>query len=328
MAAALERAGLAARRDDLVSGFSRGMRQRLALERALLHDPRLLLLDEPFTGLDDASVAALVARLQELRAAERIVVVVTHDLDVAERLLDTVAVLKDGRLAAFDEAHGPDPRALPGPRGGGGPMFLRVAWLVMRKDLTVEVRSREILYTTVFFAVACVLVFAFALVKEGRPLEDAAAGIMWISMAFSGTLALGRTFERERHSETLRALMLAPASRPAIYVGKLLGIVLLLLIVEAVLVPLVGLLFHAPIGSRPAHARRAAPRRDGRLLGGRHAVRGHAGARAQPRRDAADPAVSDHDPGDHRRRSRHGGAVRGGAGRRPGADVAGAAGVL
>jgi heme exporter protein B len=130
-------------------------------------------------------------------------------------------------------------------------MFLKVAWLVMRKDLTVEVRSREILYTTVFFAVACVLVFSFALVKEGRPLEDAAAGIMWISVAFAGTLALGRTFERERHSETLRALMLAPASRPAIYVGKLLGIVLLLLIVEAVLVPLIGLLFHAPIASRP-----------------------------------------------------------------------------
>ncbi len=131
------------------------------------------------------------------------------------------------------------------------PMFLRVAWLVMRKDLTVEVRSREIIYTTIFFAVACVLVFAFALVREGRPLEDAAAGIMWISVAFAGTLALGRTFERERHSETLRALMLAPASRPAIYVGKLLGIVLLLVVVEAVLVPLVGLLFHAPIGNRP-----------------------------------------------------------------------------
>jgi heme exporter protein B len=130
-------------------------------------------------------------------------------------------------------------------------MFFRVAGLVMRKDLTVEVRSREIVYTTIFFAVSCVLVFAFALVKDGRPLEDAAAGIMWISVAFAGTLALGRTFERERHAETLRALMLAPASRPALYVGKLLGIVLLLLIVEAILVPLVGLLFHAPIWSSP-----------------------------------------------------------------------------
>jgi heme exporter protein CcmB len=130
-------------------------------------------------------------------------------------------------------------------------MFLKVAWLVMRKDLTIEVRSREVLYTTAFFAVSCVLVFAFALVKEGRPLEDAAAGIMWIAIAFAGTLALGRTFERERSAETLRALLLAPASRPAIYAGKLAGILLLLFAVELVLVPLVALLFQVPLGTRP-----------------------------------------------------------------------------
>ena len=130
-------------------------------------------------------------------------------------------------------------------------MFLRVAWLVMKKDLTVEIRSREILYTTAFFALSCVLVFSFALVKEGRPLEDAAAGILWIAIAFGGTLALGRTFERERSAETLRALMLAPASRPAIYLGKLLGVIVLLAAVEVVLVPAVGLLFDAPLFARP-----------------------------------------------------------------------------
>lgn len=129
--------------------------------------------------------------------------------------------------------------------------FLRVAWIVMRKDLTVEVRSREILYTTAFFAASCVLVFAFALVREGRPMEDAAAGILWIAISFSGTLALGRTFERERQTETLKALMLAPADRPAVYVGKLLGIVALLGVVEILLVPLVGLLFNATFWSRP-----------------------------------------------------------------------------
>jgi ABC-type transport system involved in cytochrome c biogenesis permease component len=62
----------------------------------------------------------------------------------------------------------------------------------------------------VFFAVSAVLVFSFAFVKEGEPLEDAASGILWIAVAFSGTLALGRTFERERYAETLRALLLAP----------------------------------------------------------------------------------------------------------------------
>ena len=105
--------------------------------------------------------------------------------------------------------------------------FFRVAALVVRKDLTVEVRSFEVLSTTLFFAVTVVLIFAFGLVKEGVPLDDVAAAILWIALAFSGTLALGRTFERERQADTLRALMLAPADRPAIYAGKLAGILLL-----------------------------------------------------------------------------------------------------
>lgn len=129
--------------------------------------------------------------------------------------------------------------------------FIRIAWLIVRKDFTIEVRSREILYTTVFFAVSCVLVFAFSFVRDGRVLDDAAAGILWIAIAFAGTLALGRTFERERHGETLRALLMAPADRPAIYMGKLLGILALMGAVELLVVPLVGLLFQAPILARP-----------------------------------------------------------------------------
>ena len=126
-------------------------------------------------------------------------------------------------------------------------MFLRTVWLVVRKDLLIEIRSREIVYTTLFFAVSCVLVFAFGFVRDGRPVQDAAAGILWIAIAFSGTLALGRAFERERQSETLRALMLAPVDRPALYVGKLVGVLLLLVVVEAIMVPLVALMFQAPI---------------------------------------------------------------------------------
>jgi heme exporter protein CcmB len=131
-------------------------------------------------------------------------------------------------------------------------MFVRTALLVLRKDVAIEVKSREILYTTLLFAVSCVLVFAIAFVKEGEPLVDAAAGILWIAIEFAGTLALGRTFERERYSETLRALLLAPASRAAIYVGKMLGIVLLLAVAEALLVPLVAVLFHAPLFAQAA----------------------------------------------------------------------------
>ena len=130
-------------------------------------------------------------------------------------------------------------------------MFVRTALLVLKKDFAIEVKTLEILVTTLFFAVSCVLVFSFAFVKEGQAPPDAAAGILWIAIAFSGTLALGRTFERERYAETLRALLLAPAPRAAIYVGKLLGIILLLAVAEALLVPLVALLFSAPLFTRP-----------------------------------------------------------------------------
>jgi len=129
--------------------------------------------------------------------------------------------------------------------------MLRAIWLILRKDLTVEFRSQEIATMTVFFAVSCVLAFAFALVREGRGPEDGAAGILWIAIMFAGNLALGRTFERERQAETLRALMLVPAPRPAIYLGKLAGIVLLLAATEALLVPLVALLFQAGLLARP-----------------------------------------------------------------------------
>lgn len=104
-AAALERAGLADRADDAVLSFSRGMRQRLALERALLHEPRLLLLDEPFTGLDQRSAGAVVERLGALAAEGRIVILATHDLDLAAQVVTRAAILRDGRLAAIHEGH-------------------------------------------------------------------------------------------------------------------------------------------------------------------------------------------------------------------------------
>ena len=128
--------------------------------------------------------------------------------------------------------------------------FWRVVWIVARKDLAIEARSRELLNTTLFFALSCVIVFAVSFVREG-PLGDAAAGILWVAIAFSGTLALGRTFERERYGDTLRALLLAPGARPAIYVGKLVGVVALLIATEIVVVPLVALLFQASLFAHP-----------------------------------------------------------------------------
>ncbi len=101
---ALESAGLADRADDEVLGFSRGMRQRLALERALLHRPRLVLMDEPFTGLDDAATATVRARLQALTGQGAIIVLATHDLDLADGLVTRVAIVRGGKLVTDEPA--------------------------------------------------------------------------------------------------------------------------------------------------------------------------------------------------------------------------------
>jgi ABC-type multidrug transport system ATPase subunit len=104
--AALAAARLTERANDRVSAFSRGLRQRLALERALLHSPRLVLLDEPFTGLDDESTALLTARLRQLRESGAIVLMATHDFENADDLIDRMICLRDGRAREVPDARG------------------------------------------------------------------------------------------------------------------------------------------------------------------------------------------------------------------------------
>lgn len=95
----LEKAGLDRVRDGLVREFSRGMRQRLAVARAFIHEPALLLLDEPFTALDDRAIAVLQQLLTEARAAGRTVIMSTHQLREALELASDVALIDRGRLA-------------------------------------------------------------------------------------------------------------------------------------------------------------------------------------------------------------------------------------
>jgi heme exporter protein A len=95
---ALARVGLEARADSRVRTFSRGMRQRLALARTLLHDPELVLLDEPYTGLDAHAAAVLREVLGALRDGRRTVVMVTHNLAEGLELADRVAIQVQGRF--------------------------------------------------------------------------------------------------------------------------------------------------------------------------------------------------------------------------------------
>lgn len=95
----LEEMGLGAVMDREVATYSRGMQQRLSIARALLHRPRLLLLDEPFTGLDHQARESLASLLRAVKDGQRTVIMATHDIDEGLGLSDRVAVLVRGKLA-------------------------------------------------------------------------------------------------------------------------------------------------------------------------------------------------------------------------------------
>ena len=93
----LSEVGLSERADDQVRSFSRGMQQRLALARTLLHDPEIVLLDEPYTGLDPHAAGILRQTLERLRDGRRTVLLVTHNLSQGLEQADRVVVQAGGR---------------------------------------------------------------------------------------------------------------------------------------------------------------------------------------------------------------------------------------
>ena len=131
--------------------------------------------------------------------------------------------------------------------------FWRYTWLIAGKDLRIEGKSREVLYTMGFSAALVVLVFSFAMVNATDPAQGplTAAGVLWAATLFTGTVALARVLDRERENESIRALLLSPAPRAAIYAGKLIAVSLLMLAVEIVLAVLVGVLFSAAVFAHP-----------------------------------------------------------------------------
>lgn len=125
---------------------------------------------------------------------------------------------------------------------GRPPGFVGQTWLVLRKDLAVERRTGEIVATSGFFAIL-VAVLASIAFSVGDGQKTAAPGVLWISLTFAAVLALGRTWHREREESALLGLLVSPLSRGAIFLGKMLGVLVFLFAIEAMVVPVTALLF-------------------------------------------------------------------------------------
>lgn len=118
---------------------------------------------------------------------------------------------------------------------------VRHAVAVARKDLRIELRSREIVYTMAFFGALLVIIYAFAFPVDPRAARASVPGMLWVAMAFTGTIGLSRAFDRERENDTMRALLLAPVPRIAVFLGKAVSTSLLVLAVSLIVAPMLSL---------------------------------------------------------------------------------------
>ena len=267
----LDAVGLATKRDARARALSRGQQQRLTIARALLHDPPILLLDEPDTGLD-LTAFGLLERLLLDRPGGRTIVLATHNLRLAARLCDSFAILDAGRLAyrATSDERGARNKVEASSVPGGGDLAtpivsppvavsslvarrssLATAWALARKDLLIELRSRDVLSTAVVFTLLVLLIFNFALDLAGETVPAVAPGVLWVTFIFAGMLTLGRTMARERERDALQGLLVAPLDRGGLFAGKLVANLVLLGLVELVALPVFAALYRLTLAPGP-----------------------------------------------------------------------------
>ncbi|HUH12819.1 MAG TPA: heme exporter protein CcmB [Longimicrobiales bacterium] len=120
-----------------------------------------------------------------------------------------------------------------------------VAW----KDLVAERRAKANFNSVLAFAALTLLLFGFALGPETDALRKAAAGVLWLTVLFSGILAFNRSYQLELEDGALETLILYPGARRSLYLGKLVANMAFLLLVEAVVVPLAAILYQIPVGA-------------------------------------------------------------------------------
>ena len=122
--------------------------------------------------------------------------------------------------------------------------FLGPVLLLVWKDLLLEIRTKQSLVSLLVFALLVMLIFNFALNMTPQAVNMFAPGILWVTFIFVGMLAMSRAFVSEKERGSLDGLLLCPVSRDVIYYGKMIGIFLFMLVIEAMLLPIFAILFN------------------------------------------------------------------------------------
>jgi heme exporter protein B len=126
--------------------------------------------------------------------------------------------------------------------------YAQRAFIVLWKDVLTERRSKATLNALVFFSLLLLFIFQFTLGGDRERLQAALPGLLWLSFVLSGLVALGRTFLLERENDCWDGLLLTPGDKSAIYLGKVAGNLLLMLLVELILLALFALFFNVDVG--------------------------------------------------------------------------------
>jgi len=122
--------------------------------------------------------------------------------------------------------------------------FARRAFAITWKDLLTERRSKEHLNSLAYFAVLLLFIFQFAIGPDPARIREAAPGLLWLSFILTGILGLGRAFQAEQENECLEGLLLSPIDREAIFLGKLLGNTIVMLLLSLFLLPLFAFFYN------------------------------------------------------------------------------------
>jgi heme exporter protein B len=133
--------------------------------------------------------------------------------------------------------------ALPATQQGGAANLFRSTFAIVWKDLRAELRSKETISAMLVFALLAILLFSFALELDKTGREASAAGVLWVTLVFAGTLGLGQSLGREKDQGCLDGLLLTPTDRSALYFGKLIGNFIFMMIVAVMLLPILTVLY-------------------------------------------------------------------------------------